>query len=91
MFADDTTLVCWAKSLERAKYILQNNLSLAEEWLFNNQLVVNAKKSSVMAISNKAVGKHELIVTLNDTTVSVLSEINYINEKMDFKFHIENM
>ena len=95
MFADDTTLVCRAKSLERAKYILQNNLSLAEEWLFNNQLVVNAKKSSVMAISNKVIGKHDLIVTLNNTTVPVLNEIKllglYIDEKMDFKFHIENM
>ena len=94
MLADDTTLVCRAKSLEYAKYILQN-LSLAEEWLFNNQLVVNAKKSSVMAISNKSIVKHELIVTLNNTTVSVPSEIKllglYIDEKMDFKLHIEHM
>ena len=43
MFADDTILLCRAESLENAKYKLQNNLSLAEEWLFNNQLVVNDK------------------------------------------------
>ena len=42
-----------------------------------------------MVVSNKSIGKHELIVTLNNTTVPVLIEIKLlglcINEKNGFQ------
>ena len=42
-----------------------------------------------MVVSNKSIGKHELIVTLNNTTVPVLTEIKllglYIDEKNGFQ------
>jgi hypothetical protein len=93
MYADDSTLYCSAPTLELCQPILSSNLSLAEEWLHRNQLVVNASKSCVMVVTNKCVVSENLIVCLNNVVLPVKSDIKllglYVDGKLDFKIHIE--
>ena len=53
MYADDTNFYCHGPTLNYVEEILQDKLNAAEKWLFDNQLVVNAKKSNVLLISTK--------------------------------------
>ena len=54
MYADDSTLNCNDPFFDVAAQKLQFDLNLAEKWLFDNQLAVNAKKSSVLVVSNRS-------------------------------------
>ena len=53
MYADDTNLYCHGPSLNYVQEILQDKLNAAEKWLFDNQLVFNAKKSNFLVVSTK--------------------------------------
>ena len=96
MYADDTTLYCKASSLTEAKMILQTNLNLAQVWLHNNQLTVNASKSAVILVGNIAkFSDVTFTVTLNNVLLPVVNESKLlgivINEKLSWKSHLEHV
>ena len=96
MYADDTTLYCKASSLTEAKMILQTNLNLAQVWLHNNQLTVNASKSAVILVGNIAkFSDVTFTVTLNNVLLPVVNETKLlgivIDEKRSWKSHLEHV
>ena len=96
MYADDTTLYCKASSLTEAKMILQTNLNLAQVWLHNNQLTVNASKSAVILVGNIAkFSDVTFTVTLNNVLLPVVNESKLlgivIDEKLSWKSHLEHV
>jgi hypothetical protein len=96
MYADDTTLYCKAATLCEVQNILQTNLDSLEQWLFSNQLTVNVSKSAVMIVNNKlTISSTNINVTLNNSNLTCCDQIKLlgiiIDNKLSWKFHIENM
>ena len=54
MYADDTNLYCHAPTFTEAQCKLQDCVDLTSKRLFENQLVVNASKSSIMVVTRKS-------------------------------------
>ena len=96
MYADDTTLYCKASSLTEAKMILQTNYNLAQDWLHNNQLTVNASKSAVILVGNIAkFSDVTFTVMQNNVLLPVVNESKLlgivIDEKLSWKSHLEHV
>ena len=78
MYADDTNLYCPGPSLNYVQDILQDKLNAAEKWLFDNQLVVNAKKSNVLLVSTKPLVTVNFRVSLCNLPIPVNDEVKLL-------------
>ena len=78
MYADDTNLYCHGPSLNYVQDILQDKLNAAEKWLFDNQLVVNAKKSNVLLVSTKPLVTVNFRVSLCNLPIPVNDEVKLL-------------
>ena len=88
MYTDDSNLNCNDPFFYVAAQKLQFDLNLAEKWLFDKQLAVNAKKSSLLVVSSRSIFKEDLVIKSKNTTLPVLSEVSllglYMAEKMSY-------
>lgn len=85
MFADDTTITVRAKTLEKAKQIMNNDLRKIYKWLNVNKLKLNIDKTKCMIFSKKNINT-EKHLTFADSQIERVNKIKYlgviINEKL---------
>ena len=95
MYADDTNLYCHAPTFAEAQSKLQACLDLISKWLFENQLVVNASKSSIMVVTRKSLPISNLNFHLCGNIIPITEETKLlgvlIDSKLTYKGHIQAM
>ena len=93
MYADDTNLYCHAPTFTEAQCKLQDCLDLTSKWLFENQLVVNASKSSIMVVTRKSLPISNLNFHLCGNIIPISEETKLlgvlIDSKLTYKGHIQ--
>ena len=71
IFADDTTLSAFNKSLDTVKDILTMDLSNVDNWCNANHMTINGSKSKIMYLSSKYKAKH---IACNDFSINYFDE-----------------
>ena len=82
-FADDTCLVCSAKSPTVVVKLLQDDLDALSQWIVLSKMRLNLKKSSVLWFSIKPSVSAVPSVMVGDTTLSVVSKQQYLGVMFD--------
>ena len=95
LFADDTNILIWGKTLDESKNRANEELIRIDEWLMENKMTLNANKTKYMIfqeknISNKSEGQDLYIKNNCLERVEVINFLGLlIDEKLNFKKHIE--
>ena len=96
-YADDTNLYCHAPTFTEVQSLckLQDCLDLTSKWLFENQLVVSASKSSIMVVTRKSLPISNLNFHLCGNIIPISEETKLlgvlIDSKLTYKGHIQAM
>ena len=85
MFADDTNLYCHAPIFAEAQSKLQDCLDLTSKWLFENQLVVNGSKSSIMVVTKKFLPISNLNFHLRGNIIPITEDTKLLGVLLDSK------
>jgi Reverse transcriptase (RNA-dependent DNA polymerase) len=71
IFADDTLISASGKTFEQAAYKINTNLEVANEWLKNNKVKLNAEKSKCMVLTKSKKSLTALQPNINDTPINI--------------------
>ena len=96
LFADDTTLLSFAKSQDDAVKFLNDDLIKVQEWLICNKLTLNSKKSKFIIFGRKRTrGSRGYKVVINNKEIEQVSSTKFlgltINEKLSSKEHMNGI
>jgi len=90
LYADDTTFIFSHKNLAELEKIVNENMIILTEWLLENKLVVNYKKSHFMIIGSK--NSCNFKVSINNNSIIKTSEIKILgvifDDLLKFDSHI---
>ncbi len=81
LYADDTTFIFSHKNLAELEKIVNENMIILTEWLLENKLVVNYKKSHFMIIGSK--NSCNFKVSINNNSIIETSEIKILGVIFD--------
>ena len=98
-YADDTTLIAHAKTLNEIKCALSNDLSAIEEWCLVNRFAINIQKSGVMIICHNQKRKHlnldNFELSLYGSILPIVTEQKILEVLFDQNFswsaHVESL
>ena len=98
-YADDTTLIAHAKTLNEIKCALSNDLSAIEEWCLVNRFAINIQKSGVMIICHNQKRKHlnldNFELSLYGSILPIVTEQKILGVLFDQNFswsaHVESL
>ena len=96
IYADDTTMYASSKSIEHVNMMLQQELNLVSEWIIENKLKLNVKKTKCMVVgSNYALRTDKtLSLSLQDATIEQVKEVKLlgviIDETLSWSTQIKN-
>ena len=88
-FADDTTVFKSGVDLECLVRDFNQQLSYLDEWLCCNRLSLNVSKTKYMITTNRDSRNHPE-VKIRGTTVSEVSEVNFLGIKIDDKLKFDS-
>ena len=95
MFADDTTLLFKDKSTDTLKSKVNNDLSSANEWLAENKLSLNVKKTKYMCFDNSKSNLGDFDACISDQQLSKVKSQKFLgvifDEKLSWKEHINSI
>ena len=96
IYVNDTTLECSGNTLALVEKRLQNNVNNASNWLFKNNLIVNAKKSNVIIISHSPIIRSaSLNITLDGNKLDQVPYVKLlvinIDANLDWKININSL
>lgn len=77
MFADDTTIMVKAKSLNEVIMLMNHDLSKIFKWLNINKLKLNIDKTKCMILSNKSITTDRYL-TLAHSKIERVEKIKYL-------------
>jgi hypothetical protein len=88
--ADDTTITLSAKTYTELEMLANNDLSLINEWLLKNRLILNSKKSNYMVMGRPRT-ETTLDIRIGQQTINRVTELKILgiiwNHDMSFKPH----
>ena len=94
IFADDTTVYNDNKILSELMDIISRDLELIHEWLCNNRLILNLKKTHAMLLGKKNTDG-SLYISCGNEKIKFISEIKLlgiiIDNKLNFSSQISNL
>ena len=92
LFADDTSVFMSNKDLPSLINLFNNELMKLNNWLVNNKLVLNIKKSQFILFTNRKFDDNDLFLTMNGVHISRVSTVKflgiYIDDKLNWHEHI---
>ncbi len=84
LFADDTSLYYSSDNLAVIQQKIQQDMDCIDEWLKENQLVLNVKKSKVMLIGTwQRLKNHRIIVKVGDDELEQVTKYKYLGVTID--------
>ena len=98
MYADDTTLISAASSLDEVKTLAQQSILAATNWFSINRLIVNSKKSNILFVGSTQKNQNinsDFTVALGSTLIDRSTEIKLLGVIMDqhlnFASHVSHL
>ena len=85
MFADDTTLLFKGKSMDSLKLKVNNDLSSAAEWLAENKLSLNVKKTNFMCFDKSKSNLIDFDICISDEKLSRVKSQKFLGVIYDEK------
>ena len=94
-FADDNTLLSFAKAIENLISILESESKIAINWFKDNHMIVNPGKFQATII-DKHKGNHtNQIINIDQKEIKAVSKVKLlgieIDDKLNFNHHINNI
>lgn len=93
MFADDTTIVFKGRSMDILRPKVNADLASAADWLAENKLSLNVKKTKCMIFEMSRSKKSENIICINDKCIEEVKSKKFLgvifDEKLTWKEHIK--
>jgi len=93
LFADDTTLYTYGKSLSDIFKSTNDDLAVLSDWFKANQLSVNASKTKYIVFGNNNQADHNL--TIDDVPLERVHTTKFlgvhIDEKLEWNHHIDHV
>lgn len=96
LYADDTSLFYFERSIEKIIANAQTDLNLLNEWFQNNVLTINVSKTNyiIFKAKNKKISDHDPLI-LNNMTINQIDSERYlgliVDSKLTWKPHIEKI
>ena len=85
LYADDTTMSCYGRDMNLIIHNMERDLILIEEWLNNNRLLINVKKTQAMHFSASAKYKNFALNNNDpDVDISKHKHIMFKDKKITF-------
>ena len=95
MFADDTTLIFKEKCLDKLRYEINQDLSSAADWLAENKLSLNVKKTNYILfdLSRKKTILND--ISINNENINRVRTQKFLgvifDDKLSWKEHINSV
>ena len=94
-FADDANIIVKGESIGEVQEKINRLQSLLDEWVRNNGLKLNIKKTKFMVFTNKKVDMNRIEVTLDNTKIKMSDEERFLgvimDSKLNWKVHIKKL
>ena len=98
MYADDTTLISAASSLDEVKTLTEQSISAATNWFSINRLIVNSKKSNILFVGSTQKIQNinsDFTVALGSTLIDRSTEIKLLGviiyQHLNFVSHVSHL
>lgn len=92
LYADDTTILVKCENVNNYEYEINDTLNKTINWLYNNKLNINMKKSKIIQFNNINMKKIPLHITYNNETIEEVDNIKFLGIMYDkfcnWKSHI---
>ena len=85
LFADDTSIFLSNKDLQTLQAIFNQEISTISQWLYENKLTINLKKTSFMVFSNKKCNTNNIVINLCNSRVKQVSSLKFLGIIIDNK------
>ena len=85
MYADDTSLMCRARTVDELKTQLESNIKAVANWFKANKLTLNTDKSKFMIFGTNQMCKQfsNITLTFNDQLIERVDVFKYLGVKFD--------
>lgn len=96
MFADDTTLIYSADSIQQIRNAIESDLSVLSSWLSYNKLSINYSKSAFMYITKRRLSSDlKSDIKFNNEIIKYSTDIKFLgiilDEHLSWSKHIESI
>ena len=98
LFADDVALNINAKTLKKLKILLKTQSKLFFDWLVNNKLTLNYKKTKYMIFQKKGIPKQllkKINLNINKNNIKQVTIFKYLgiylDNKLTWQEHLQNL
>lgn len=96
LYADDTVIYTSNPDISRTQHNLQQDFNIVQQWLNNNRLVLNMKKSCTLVFGTKYGSSHSPELHINFSDGTPLERVNvfkylglWMDPELTFKPHID--
>ena len=83
LFADDANLNMSHSSIQTLQLLVNQEINKVDEWLKNNKLTLNYKKSNYMIIGSNHSKTNKFKLKSNHNTISQTSNVKYLEVFLD--------
>ena len=94
-YADDTSVLISGNDLAITSNILNDSLSLIDQWLISNRLSLNISKTSYLLFTHNPVQNNYPVVKIRDSPISRVNVCRFlgvdIDDRLSFYHHVSNI